>query len=105
MRFLYVLASYLLFWVLFPVLSFHRKTRDGLAQRLGFYAPGLLPADGRPRIWLHGASAGDLLALSPMIDRLRERYPKARIVLSTTTNTGQGTNSGRIASGASARWG
>ncbi|MBX7114062.1 MAG: 3-deoxy-D-manno-octulosonic acid transferase [Myxococcaceae bacterium] len=88
MRFLYVFASYLLFWVLFPVLSFHRKTRDGLAQRLGFYAPGLLPADGRPRIWLHGASAGDLLALSPMIDRLRERYPNARIILSTTTNTG-----------------
>lgn len=88
MRFLYIVFSYLIFWVLFPVLSFHRKTRDGLRQRLGYYAPGLLPKDGRPRIWLHGASAGDLLALSPMIDRLRDRYPQARIILSTTTNTG-----------------
>ncbi len=88
MRLLYIVVSYLLFWVLFPLLSFHRKTRDGLAQRLGFYAPGLFPQDGRPRIWLHGASAGDLLALSPMIDRVRERYPGARIILSTMTNTG-----------------
>ena len=37
---------------------------------------------------LHGASAGDLLALSPMIDRLRVRFPQARIILSTITNTG-----------------
>jgi 3-deoxy-D-manno-octulosonic-acid transferase len=88
MRWLYVIASYVLFWVLFPVLSLHRKTRHGLAQRLGFYAPGVIPEGGGPRIWLHGASAGDLLALSPMIKRLRARFPNCRIILSTTTNTG-----------------
>jgi 3-deoxy-D-manno-octulosonic-acid transferase len=88
MRLLYVLASYLLFWVLFPVLSLHRKTRRGLLQRLGRYPAGLLPEGGSPRIWLHGASAGDLLALSPMISRLRARFPRSTIILSTTTNTG-----------------
>lgn len=88
MRLLYVLASYLLFWALFPVLALHRKTRRGLAERLGFYSRGKLPEGGSPRIWLHGASAGDLLALSPMIGRLRARFPGCAIILSTTTNTG-----------------
>jgi len=87
-RLLYVLASYLLFWVLFPVLALHRKTRSGLAERLGLYARGKVPDGGAPRIWLHGASAGDLLALSPMIGRLRARFPGCVIILSTTTNTG-----------------
>ncbi len=88
MRALYVIASYLAFAVLFPVLSVFKKTRDGLRQRLGFYAPGVLPGGPGPRIWLHGASAGDLLALSPMIDRLRARFPEAKVILSTITNTG-----------------
>ena len=89
MRLLYVLASYVLFAVLFPLLSLHRKTRHGLRQRLGFYAEGELPARGPgPTLWLHGASAGDLLALSPMFGPLRERFPGCRIVLSTMTNSG-----------------
>jgi 3-deoxy-D-manno-octulosonic-acid transferase len=74
--------------VLFPVLALMKKTRDGLLQRFGVYPPALLPPPGRPRIWLHGASAGDLLALAPMIDRLRARFPEAKVVVSTMTNTG-----------------
>ncbi len=97
MRFIYVLASYVLFAVLLPLLSVHRKTRSGLLQRLGFYQPGDLPAGGGPRLWLHGASAGDLLALSPMIDRLRARFPNAKVILSTTTNTGYMMASERLA--------
>lgn len=88
MRFLYVIATWLLFGVLFPVLTLMKKTRDGFWQRFGFYPRGLLPGPGTPRIWLHGASAGDLLALSPMIDRLRARYPAAKVIVSTMTNTG-----------------
>lgn len=88
MRFLYVIATWLVFAVLFPVLSLMRKTRDGFWQRLGFYPAGLLPSEGAPRLWLHGASAGDLLALAPMIERLRARFPTAKIIVSTITNTG-----------------
>ena len=88
MRFLYVFGSYLVFWIALPFLSLHKKTRDGLWQRLGFYAPGTIPQGDGLRIWLHGASAGDLLALLPMIDRLRERFPNAIFIVSTTTNTG-----------------
>lgn len=88
MRLLYVIATWLAFVVLFPVLSLMKKTREGLGQRFGFYPPSLLPKGGAPRIWLHGASAGDLLALSPMIIRLRAKFPDARVIISTITNTG-----------------
>ncbi|MBE2253208.1 MAG: 3-deoxy-D-manno-octulosonic acid transferase [Myxococcus sp.] len=88
MRLLYVIATWVAFAFLFPVLSLMKKTREGLWQRLGFYPPGLVPGGGAPRIWLHGASAGDLLALSPMIDRLRVQFPGAKVIISTITNTG-----------------
>ena len=92
MRLLYVIASWLAFGLAVPFLSVFKKTRGGFWQRLGFFPQGLLPdlvktAEG-PRIWLHGASAGDLLALSPMISRLRAKFPAAKIVISTITNTG-----------------
>ena len=88
MRFLYVLASWVAFAVLWPFLSLMRKTRQGFRERLGLYAAPP-PAPGRrPRIWMHGASAGDLLALSPMVDRLHARFPGASVVMTTITNTG-----------------
>ncbi len=98
MRIAYIFSSYLLFWMLFPVLSLHTKTRRGLLQRLGFYREGSFPDDGGPRVWLHGASAGDLLALSPMIHQLRARLIGCRVILSTTTNTGYMMASERLAS-------
>lgn len=88
MRLLYVIATWLAFAFLFPVLVLMKKTREGVGQRFGFYPAGALPVGGSPRIWLHGASAGDLLALSPMIDRLRDRFPQAKVIISTITNTG-----------------
>jgi 3-deoxy-D-manno-octulosonic-acid transferase len=88
MRALYIFGSYLLLLLLFPLLVLHRKTRDGVLQRFGFYRPGELPSGPGMRIWLHGASAGDLLALSPMIEPLRARFPDARIVVTTITNSG-----------------
>ncbi|MEW5740315.1 MAG: 3-deoxy-D-manno-octulosonic acid transferase [Myxococcota bacterium] len=88
MRLLYVLATWVAFAVVFPVLALMKKTRDGAWQRLGFYPDALVPQGPGPRIWLHGASAGDLLALSPMIDRLRARFPHAKVIVSTITNTG-----------------
>jgi 3-deoxy-D-manno-octulosonic-acid transferase len=98
MRLAYVIASYLLFWVALPFLCIHRKTRNGFLQRIGFYAEGTFPRSRGPRVWLHGASAGDLQALSPMIQELRSRFPDCLIVLSTTTNTGYMMASERLAS-------
>jgi 3-deoxy-D-manno-octulosonic-acid transferase len=96
-RLSYVVASYFAFAVLFPLLALHRKTRDGLWQRLGWYGRTPVPALGTPRIWLHGASAGDLLALLPIIERLREQLPSATLIVSTTTNTGHAMAQRRLA--------
>jgi 3-deoxy-D-manno-octulosonic-acid transferase len=98
MRLLYVVVSYLLLALLLPVLCLHRKTRHGFLQRMGIYPQRAFPEGGEPRVWLHGASAGDLLALSPMIGQLRTRFPRCRVILSTTTNTGYMMASERLAS-------
>ena len=88
-RALYVLLSTVAFLLLSPLLLLARKTRRGLLERFGLYRPEAVPQGGWPRVWLHGASAGDLQALSPMIARFRERFPDARIFLTTITDTGR----------------
>jgi 3-deoxy-D-manno-octulosonic-acid transferase len=88
MHFVYAIGSYLVFLVLLPFLAVHPKTRQGLFQRLGFYPPGTIPSAKGPRVWFHGASAGDLIALSPMIGELKQRLPQSVAILSTLTNSG-----------------
>jgi 3-deoxy-D-manno-octulosonic-acid transferase len=85
---IYAIASYFLFLAMLPVLLTHPKLRHGLRQRLGFYRR-LPPKGVGPRIWLHGASAGDLLALKPILDGLRQRLPQATLLVSTLTNSGR----------------
>lgn len=89
MHLLYALASYALFLIALPVLLTHPKLRHGVRQRLGLYAPSLDVGRGSPRIWLHGASAGDLLSLQPMMKELKARRPGCCIIVSTMTNSGQ----------------
>jgi 3-deoxy-D-manno-octulosonic-acid transferase len=95
MRLFYWLLTWVALFVLAPLLLLSKKTRDGWAQRLGWYASTPAPG-GHPRIWLHGASAGDLLALSPMIQRLKLQWPGAKIILSTMTNSGAAIGQGRL---------
>jgi 3-deoxy-D-manno-octulosonic-acid transferase len=83
----YAIASYVLFVVGLPVLLTHPKLRDGIWSRLGFYR-GAPQGEGSPRIWLHGASAGDLLALQPMMRELKARLPGCCILVTTITNSG-----------------
>ncbi|MBK9519431.1 MAG: 3-deoxy-D-manno-octulosonic acid transferase [Anaeromyxobacter sp.] len=88
MHLLYALASYLLFLVGLPVLLTHRKLRHGFGERLGLYGAGRDLGRGSPRIWLHGASAGDLLSLQPMMKELKARHPGCCVIVSTITNSG-----------------
>jgi len=88
MHVLYVIGSYVLFLALLPVLLFHPKLRHGKLFRLGFYRRSFPLGRGQPRIWLHGASAGDLLAMQPMMKELKKRLPGCCIVVTTVTNSG-----------------
>src|SRR5450755_546532 len=66
----------------------HGKYREGLRERLGKIPPRLR-LQSLPAIWVHAVSVGEVLAVSELVSRLRQRFPKYRVVVSTTTATGQ----------------
>ena len=88
MHLLYVIASYVLFFVALPVLLTHPKLRHGIPFRLGLYRRTMDLGRGTPRVWLHGASAGDLQSLQPMMKELKARLPGSCIIVTTITNSG-----------------
>ena len=67
----------------------HGKYSAGLRERLGKVPPRLLSEPSRPAIWAHAVSVGEVLAVSGLVEELRRRLPEYRILLSTTTDTGQ----------------
>ncbi|MGH8458042.1 MAG: glycosyltransferase N-terminal domain-containing protein, partial [Nevskiales bacterium] len=77
-------------WWLWRMLR-HHKYRHRLGERLG-RLPRRLLAGGVPAagsIWVHAVSVGEVLAVSELIGELRRRFPGHRVVVSTTTFTGQ----------------
>ncbi|MDI9570814.1 MAG: glycosyltransferase N-terminal domain-containing protein [Pseudomonadota bacterium] len=66
------------------------KYRRSLGAKLG-RAPAAAyeGMKGRPRIWIHAVSVGEVTAAAPIVAALRELRPEACIVLSTSTETGQ----------------
>jgi 3-deoxy-D-manno-octulosonic-acid transferase len=70
-----------------------QKYREGLAERLGRVPSRLLAESAseerRPLIWLHAVSVGEVLAVSRLIGELEHALPGYRLILSTTTRTGQ----------------
>ena len=66
----------------------HRKYIGSLTQRLG-YLPISFNLESDESIWIHAVSVGEVLTARALLPELRERYPKLRLFLSTTTMTGQ----------------
>jgi 3-deoxy-D-manno-octulosonic-acid transferase len=66
----------------------YRKYIGSLQQRLG-YLPITFNLDGEESIWIHAVSVGEVLTARAILPQLRERYPRLRLYLSTTTMTGQ----------------
>jgi 3-deoxy-D-manno-octulosonic-acid transferase len=66
----------------------YRKYIGSLPQRLG-YLPISFNLDSVESIWIHAVSVGEVLTARALLPELRERYPKLRLFLSTTTMTGQ----------------
>jgi 3-deoxy-D-manno-octulosonic-acid transferase len=75
---------------------FNRKYVGGLGQRLGFL-PNMPPealnekwgSGLRPAVWIHAVSVGEALAAKPLIAALKAHFPQYRLIVSTTTATGQ----------------
>src|SRR5690242_21743224 len=53
------------------------------------YLPVSFNLDGDSSIWIHAVSVGEVLTARAILPELRERYPRLKIFLSTTTMTGQ----------------
>jgi 3-deoxy-D-manno-octulosonic-acid transferase len=68
------------------------KNLRNLPERLGLrFPPELARADAHSpgAVWLHAVSVGEVLAALPLARSLKERFPERRLVVSTTTETGQ----------------
>ena len=76
-------------WWLWKMATTH-KYRVGLLERLGWVPARLRGAgDGRPVIWLHAVSVGEVLAVSRLVGELDRAFAGNRLVISTTTRAGQ----------------
>jgi len=71
-------------WLLWRGLA-RGRSMGSWRHRLGF-VPRLGP--GRPRVWLHAVSAGEVAAARPVLAALRSGFPQAQIALSTVTAAG-----------------
>jgi 3-deoxy-D-manno-octulosonic-acid transferase len=93
---MYALYSALLFFFLLLTLPYwllqmmrHGKYRAGLRHRFGAVPLALAGHHPKPTIWVHAVSVGEVVASSAVIVALREKFPSHRVLISTTTSTGQ----------------
>jgi len=75
-------------WWLLEMLR-HGKYCAGWRERLGI-VPDRLRSNGAPdTIWIHAVSVGEVLAVSRVVEDLKAQLPGWRVLVSTTTDTGQ----------------
>ncbi len=88
---MFTLYSFLLavgFILMSPIFLLRRKKYiSGLRQRLGFL-PEFVP-DERKVVWLHCVSVGETNAARPLVEEITKHFPAHRLIISTTTRTGQ----------------
>jgi 3-deoxy-D-manno-octulosonic-acid transferase len=70
-------------------MSRHGKYRAGLRERLGRVPERVAAGTAKRNIWVHAVSVGEVRAISELVGQLRSFFPEHRVVVSTTTGTGQ----------------
>lgn len=70
---------------------FTGKYRKSLIPKLGGRQIEVLAQlpEGRPRVWIHAVSVGEVTAAKPIVASLKEKRPDVEIIFSTSTETGQ----------------
>jgi 3-deoxy-D-manno-octulosonic-acid transferase len=86
-----LLASFLLLTLPYWLLQMlrHGKYRAGLRQRFGAVPAALAASNQKPTIWVHAVSVGEVIASSAVIAALQQKFSSHRVLISTTTSTGQ----------------
>jgi 3-deoxy-D-manno-octulosonic-acid transferase len=96
MYFIYNALLYLVSIVCAPVLLFlviiNKRYGQGFFQKLGVisWQPLMQTAHRRP-VWIHAVSVGEVTAAMPLVKEIKQLFPEAPIVLSTSTATGNHT--------------
>src|SRR5688572_18858107 len=92
MYWLYSCALTLFFFFMLPVFIYqaarHGKYIGNFRERLG-RLPDSVKGDNRPTIWVHTVSVGEFNAARPLLERIKSDLPRCRLIVSTTTMTGQ----------------
>ncbi len=92
MYYLYSFALSILFFALAPYFVYqalrHGKYTENFKQRLGVL-PDALGDGSRPTVWVHTVSVGEFNAARPLLKDIRADLDNHRLVVSTTTRTGQ----------------
>jgi len=87
----YDLLMILALAVIMPGYWIRLKIRRGrslhLKERLGF-APPAPAAAGRPHVWIHAVSVGEVLSLQSLVAAIRAAHPEWEIGFSVLTDTG-----------------
>src|ERR1700693_6138654 len=83
----FFLALTLPYWLL--QMLRHGKYRAGLRQRFGAVPSAFSAHRDKPAIWIHAVSVGEVVASSAVVEALRQKFPSHRVLISTTTSTGQ----------------
>ena len=88
-RFVYAL----LWWLATPFvllrLAWRSRRQPGYLERVGERFGDYEHVERAPRIWVHAVSVGETRAAAPLIERLHDRYPGHRILLTHMTPTGR----------------
>ena len=89
---IYTILLFVYFLAVLPATAYgiwrRRKEPGSLRERFG-RLPAAVNPDRRPSIWVHAVSVGEALAARPLLRALRAAYPEHRLIVSTTTATGQ----------------
>lgn len=90
---LMLLAAGIVLPIVLPMVLLSEKRRKTMPYRLGIVPPpvgGRFSRDGKRRrpIWVHALSVGEVLSALPLLQALRQRYDRRRVLLSVSTLTG-----------------
>ncbi|MCS7187840.1 MAG: hypothetical protein N3B10_03830 [Armatimonadetes bacterium] len=90
-------------WLISPVFFAYglRRVLDGTKASAfrdwtGRYPEGWAKSKGKPRIWVHAVSVGEVIAASSVVEAIKQKLPNSWLLVTTVTETGMRTAKQRI---------
>ena len=85
---IYDITFFIFSIIYLPYLAIKGKAHRDFTQRLGSLPEDLKKIGPKRPVWIHAVSVGEVLTVKNFIDKFLKEYPERKIVLSTTTRTG-----------------